>query len=164
MNEDNSLAYTNQEVSEMIGIADSTLRRWCGLLERSGYEFLKGENGQRAFRDRDVFLLRKMKKLNKQDGMKLENAVNAVMTMDQGTQQTPVVHENQTDRNEILQRLDKQEAFNEALLQRLEERDQYIEKAILERNEQLTQVLEEIRESKKQIAAVKEKKWWKFWK
>ena len=74
--------------------------------------------------------------------------------------------------------LDGQKKFNEKLLLHLQKQDEYmrkqdaqikeqqrlIEEKILLRDEQLMSVLRDLQETKTQLAASSENKWWKFWK
>jgi DNA-binding transcriptional MerR regulator len=76
MNSKNESAYWSKEVSDILQIADSTLRKWCLSLEKNGYEFVRGTNNSRAFVERDVLLLRRMKELIQSKGVTVENATN----------------------------------------------------------------------------------------
>lgn len=170
--------YGSQEVSEILGIADSTLRRWCLLLEKNGYTFLRGDNGQRAFRDHDLFILRRLREYSKQKNMKIENAVHAVISSVQQAQKTVVVHDNSgkgSDMNSVheafIKRLEKYENLIAELLKRLDERDRQFEEAIRRqeeairrRDEMLIAAIRQIAETQKQLAAAREEKGKPFWK
>jgi biotin operon repressor len=45
--------YSSSDVAATLKIQESTLRKYCLILEKIGYEFLKNENGHRAFFDAD---------------------------------------------------------------------------------------------------------------
>lgn len=183
MNE--KIVYWNKEVADLLKIGDSTLRKWCILLEERGYVFLKDEQNRRGFRDKDVVLLRRFRDLLKQGGASLENAANAVILTDEAVQETNVVPIEKQERhsfyeNEVREHLQKQEQFNQTLLERLDKQQEhyetllkkqqnYIENAIQARDERLIQAVREIQETRLLLAAAEEeerknKKWWKFWK
>lgn len=58
-------AYWNHEVSKILGIGDSTLRKWCIELEKNGYVFLKGHKESRAFTQHDLNAVTYFKDLTK---------------------------------------------------------------------------------------------------
>lgn len=72
--------YWNKELASILGIGDSTLRKWCIELEKNGYEFYKDKQGNRAFTDRDAFAMRKFKELVQTRQLTLENAASAVIS------------------------------------------------------------------------------------
>ncbi|WAH36773.1 hypothetical protein [Alicyclobacillus dauci] len=68
--------YRPAEISAMLSIGHSTLRKWCVKLEDSGYSFLKDDRGRRVFAPSDVTLFQDMKGfLNHQ--MNMEDAAQA---------------------------------------------------------------------------------------
>lgn len=156
-------AYWNYEVAQRLNMGRSTLRRWCLELEKQGYVFSKGEQDSRAFLEKDVLILEKIKQLQSQ-GKKLEHAIKQILSEHERIpltlQSTPrpldidLKMEREQLKKELLEEM-KQELLSseQRILQRLEERDQV-----------LVQHIREIQETKKLIAAVQEKKWWQFWK
>jgi DNA-binding transcriptional MerR regulator len=152
-------AFWAKEVAETLGISESTLRKYCLILEKAGYKFLRGDNNRRAFRKRDVEVLKQFKTLADQ-GKKLdEAAVTLVATLDQQEEETAVSVVSLADTNKTM------------LMEKVRE----VIKPILEQNDLLKKELEEI---KKQMAATdqklniiisrserqeRRKKWWKFW-
>lgn len=76
--------YGSSDMADVLGIQESTLRKYCLLLEKSGYEFLKNEHGHRAFFDGDVIVLRKMISLKSSADMTLEEAVKSVISLEKG--------------------------------------------------------------------------------
>ena len=67
------VVYGNSDIAGVLQIQESTLRKYCLLLEKSGYEFFKNEHGHRAFFDNDVIVLRKMISLKNDADMTLED-------------------------------------------------------------------------------------------
>lgn len=51
--------YSPSEIAELIDIKESTLRKYCLLLEKSGISFQRNNRGQRWYNDNDVIMLRK---------------------------------------------------------------------------------------------------------
>ncbi|MGX5475897.1 hypothetical protein [Bacillus toyonensis] len=64
----------------MLKIQESTLRKYCIMLEEHGYHFHKNEHGHRGFLDNDVITLRKLMEIKSHPDMTLKTACNAVMT------------------------------------------------------------------------------------
>lgn len=153
-------AFWAKEVAETLGISESTLRKYCLILEKAGYKFLRGDNNRRAFRKKDVEVLKQFKTLADQ-GKKLdEAAVTLVDTLDQQKEEAAVSAVTLVDMNKTM----PMEKVREVI------------KPILEQNDLLKKELEEI---KKQMAATdqklniiisrserqeRRKKWWKFWR
>lgn len=76
--------YGSSDVADVLQVQESTLRKYCLLLEKSGYEFLKNELGHRAFFDDDVIVLKKMISLKNDADMTLEEAVKSVIAWKNG--------------------------------------------------------------------------------
>lgn len=68
-------AMTPAEVSAMLGISSSTLRKYCLLLEEQGVKFRRNANNSRKFTDMDVVTLQKMITLMNSEGVSVEDAV-----------------------------------------------------------------------------------------
>lgn len=150
-------AFWAKEVAETLGISESTLRKYCLILEKAGYKFLRGDNNRRAFRKKDVEVLKQFKTLADQ-GKKLdEAAVTLVDTLDQQKEEAAVSAVTLVDMNKTM----PIEKVGEVI------------KPILEQNELLKKELEEIKE---RMAATdqkldiiisrseRHKRWWEFWK
>lgn len=150
-------AFWAREVAENLGISESTLRKYCLILERAGYKFLRGDNNRRAFRKKDVEVLKQFKTLADQ-GKKLdEAAVTLVATLDQ-QEETAVSVVSLADTNKTMQ------------IEKVKE----VIKPILEQNEMLKQELNELKDRLARLdkktdvlltrSARQEKKWWRFWR
>lgn len=158
----NEKAYWTHEIAKFLDVSDSTLRKWSIELEKQDYDFIKNENGSRAYLVRDRELLTQLKQHLRTVGGTVEKAVeqalreldnlpsNALRTPTNALERGAFEHEFE----ELKERLDKQEKFNQMLLKKMDQRD-----------ENLMLVLKEMQETRKQIAATNEKKpWWSFWK
>lgn len=165
-------AYWTHEVSKLLDIGDSTLRKWCIELEKNGYEFIKGNKGSRAFTDHDVLALKLFKNLTRDKNHTFEQAAITVIerfgerNKNEGTIPVPVENNRSVEVLQslesmvkvLLEKTDKQEQFNKVLVDRLEQQDRYIKESIEKRDQLL---LESIRASQEQAAAQQKKSFFK---
>ncbi|MFD6726048.1 MerR family transcriptional regulator, partial [Streptomyces sp. NPDC060131] len=54
------ILYSPGEVSDTLKVKDSTLRKYCGILENAGYSFSKNNRGHRQYTDKDVMTFKKL--------------------------------------------------------------------------------------------------------
>jgi hypothetical protein len=174
--------YNSSDVAVLLKIQESTLRKYCLLLEEQGYKFLKNDQGHRSFFDKDVIVLRKITEIKKHPDMTLKQSVSAVIAWikeshvseDDITDITENDHHNARDNYQVIHQMEEfikqQEAFNKELLNRLDQQQKYIEDSLERRDKTLMQNIREMAEARKLVAAAqqkqeeKNKKWWKFWK
>lgn len=167
-------SYWSRDMSALLQIGSSTLRKWCAILEAQGYRFIRDDQDRRAFTDHDAIALRYFKELTQDKGVALESAAKAV-TERFNRESTQVIAHSDTSTNErynaamerILDHVEQQEEFNKKLLQELRDQRHYIEESLNRRDQQLTQHIRESLETKKLLAAAEQKKsssWWKLWK
>lgn len=163
--------YGSSDIADTLKIQESTLRKYCLLLEKSGYEFLKNEHGHRAFFDHDVIVLRKMIGLKSGADMTLEEAAKSVIAWKNGND----IAVRDTEEKRYITRYDdlleefksfqeQQMNFNKELIQEIRNQQEYIEGRLEQRDRLLMQSMRETLETRKEIAAASEKKWWHFWK
>ncbi|WP_455931531.1 MerR family transcriptional regulator, partial [Priestia aryabhattai] len=77
--------YTAKEVSTLLGIQNTTVRKYAQMLEKAGYHIHKNELGHRGFFNNDVIVLRQIRELIKHPDMSLDQAINVVIsTVDTG--------------------------------------------------------------------------------
>lgn len=180
--EQNERAYWTKEVAERLNIGESTLRKWCLALEEDGYQFTKGQRGVRAFLERDIEVLAKMKTVLNEVGTTLDEAIKAAKgerenaqsqvvqsfsetTKEQESDRTPVAMSPEVlsavleNYKEDLLSVVRQE-FQETLRKQEErtlERERMMEERARERenkrDENLTALLRETLETKKMLAA-----------
>jgi hypothetical protein len=157
-------AYWNHEIAKVLGIGESTLRKWCIELEKNGYEFVKGAKDSRAFLEHDLQALTYFKQLTKNEKMAQEKAAQSVVEKYSGGRESertlPVLHEKprsferfEETINQLLENSKRQEEFNKALLQKLDQQEHYI-KETLEKRDKL--LLESIRSTQEQVASAQE--------
>lgn len=162
--------YWSRQIADLIGIGDSTLRKWCRILESHGYRFLRDENERRAFIDHDAVALRYFKELTQDKGVSLDIAAKSIVERFGQeaihTMSLSAMPENDrytSDMQRLFEHIQNQEDFNSKLLEELTAQRRYIEESIQRRDDVLMQTIREMLETKKQLAAA-QKKWWMFWK
>lgn len=167
--------YSSSDIAVTLKIQESTVRKYCLILEKNGYEFLKNENGHRAFFDADSIVLKKFIELKNGSDMTLEQAAKSVVAWKNGTDIT----EGDTEDSRYVARYsglleeftsfkENQEKFNQELLKQLQQQQEYIGNKLEERDQKLMLALKETMETKKQLAIAPaeepKKKWWEIWK
>jgi DNA-binding transcriptional MerR regulator len=165
-------SYWAKDIAELLDISTSNLRRWSIDLENEGYSFYRDEHHRRAYLERDIMPLKKLKEFLA-NNMSKNDAVKAVVSMfptdDNGVITIPVI------KDEVrLSRLELQEIVQEAVREAVEEEreemfkafDHKINDTLEKRDRLLTQHLQATLEERRlEIAAAQEKKkWWEFWK
>lgn len=64
--------YSSPVISAKIDISESTLRKYCQILEKSGWRFTKNERGARLFNEQDLDVLKMFIKVKEELGMSLD--------------------------------------------------------------------------------------------
>lgn len=163
------LIYDTLMVSKMLGVQESTLRKYCALMQKHQYEFNKNSVGHRIFYPRDVEIIKGIVTLKNLGSLTLNEAVKAILDsdIDDITDTAPIRNPDYSKLLEEFEAFKKtQMQFNQKLLERLEKQQSYIENSIDERDKKLMLAIKESMETRRQIAAEEEKKksWWKFWR
>lgn len=170
-------AYSPKEISLTLNIGDSTLRKWCIALEKSGYQFIRNDQNNRVYVDSDLVVLKHFQNLVKQHNMQLENAANLVVdrfgkgAFEVSTGDVPAeIETEQRDLNrsndevitQLLEHIKKQEEFNQELLSRLDQQQKYIDEKLNrldqrqdERDNMLLESLRASQETKQLLLEVK---------
>jgi DNA-binding transcriptional MerR regulator len=179
--------YSPGDVQALLGMDSTTLRKYATLLEGHGYHIHRNNRGHRSYVDQDLITLRKFIEFSKLEGMTLELSVQAVMTWisEENNQVSPVEEEivqsvpdpavaQNSQVDELVNRMEHLEQINVDLIKLLKEkavREAYLEEKInqiLKKVERTEQLLEGsnimFEETRNQIAASLQKKWWKWWK
>ncbi len=162
--------YSTKEASDYLGIADSTVRKWCLILEEHGYTFRRNEFQKREFTEHDVIALKKFKDLTKDGAMSLEDAAIAVVTnynrVPNNAMTTAVTKKDdryderylELERkvDELSEMMSRQLQFNEALLRKLDEQQKLFEERMELSDHRL---LESVRmmNAQKELASAQEK-------
>lgn len=164
--------YSSSDIATNLNVQESTLRKYCLILEEDGYEFLKNERGHRAFFDSDLIALKKFIEFKDDADMSLKQSAKAVTAWKNGFTMTE--HDTEEKRyvaryddlvNEFREFRESQNTFNQELLKQLQKQQQYIDTRLEERDQKLMLSLKETLEAKNQLAITtsEKKKWWQFW-
>jgi uncharacterized protein (UPF0335 family) len=182
-----TVIHSPRDVQELLGIDSNTLRKYATLLEAHGYDVHRNNRGHRGYFEKDVIVLRKLIEFSKQDGMTMEQSAEAVLTWFSEEYQTVTVtevepiqttndrnSEQDTNYDKLLERIEHLEQINLELIKHLKEKavreakqEEKINQILkyVERTEQLEAERSKIeQETRMQIAAANQKKWWKWWK
>lgn len=162
-----SVTYTTAQCSKVLNVQESTLRKYCSLMQKNGYEFHKNKAGHRTFFDKDIEVFRNIVDLKNTKGFTVEKAVKTALTSDiadiaSASDTSDVAYTKLLE--EFTTFKEQQQRFNDALLRQLQTQQDYIKKSLEERDKKLMLSMRETLEVQKQIASTKQKKWWKFWK
>ena len=156
--------YSSSDVAITLKIQESTLRKYCLILEKNGYEFLKNENGHRAFFDADSIVLKKFIELKNGSDMTLEQAAKSVVAWKNGTDITKGDTEDSqyiARYNDLLEGFtsfkENQEKFNQELLKQLQQQQEYISNKLEERDQKLMLALKETMETKNNLQSLLKK-------
>ncbi|MGP9043231.1 hypothetical protein [Cytobacillus kochii] len=166
--------FNSKEISAILDIGDSTLRKWCLAIEEQKYYFPRTEGNKRLFFKKDVEMLKQFRKYVKVQNLSMNDASRLVVEDLDGVISEENEQENGKNSvlvgrsdSEIIQRLvehierqeqfiEKQETFNKELLVRLEEQRTYFREHNEQRDQYLMETLEKNFEQQKQIAVAKE--------
>lgn len=161
--------YDTKNIAELFQIHASTVRKYCDFLEKDGYQFHKNQYGHRGFFDDDVIVLRKL--IDYKGTMALEKATKSVIAWKNGNDISGVAIDKKqysTEYSNLLNEFkafqEEQRAFNQELVEQLKNQQHYMDTRLEERDQNLMNAMKQNLETKKQLAATKQKKWWQFWK
>ena len=174
--ESSQKAYWSKDIADLLEISTSNLRRWSIDLENAGYLFYRDEHNRRAYLEKDIMPLRKLKEFLG-NNMSKNDAIKAVISMfpqDLTSELTLPV-------NDDIVRFSKrelQEVINDVVRKAIEEEREAMFQAfeykmndlVEKRDRMLVQQLNRSLEEKQlEIAAAKEqesvrpkKSWWRF--
>ncbi|PEJ68306.1 DUF3967 domain-containing protein [Bacillus pseudomycoides] len=164
--------YISKDVATMLKIQESTLRKYCIMLEEHGYHFHKNEHGHRGFLDNDVITLRKLIEIKSHPDMTLKQACSAIMTWvkekDMSVVDTNVITENEQHNeqyNELKEMIQQQNDLLKQMAKKLDDQQRYIDERLEKRDQLLMQTIRESQEQKAllETAATNKKPWWRFW-
>jgi DNA-binding transcriptional MerR regulator len=137
-------ALTSKDIAAMVGIAESTVRKYAAALEDAGYPFTKdgaGEKAPRIFTEGDAMVMRHLKDLREKTNIPVEQAAQLISSKHpKGMTQVAAFDDiaQKADLNMIINSINERHderytaleekvnvllEFNKALLERLEERE-----------------------------------------
>lgn len=156
--QDNKLIMNAGDVCTLLGIKESTLRKYALILQDAGYHFEVNGKGQRAYYDRDVTVLRRFIDVKKSPDMTLEQSANAVMTwVEQSNMSLSVMPKNNNDERynedikELKEMINQQNTLILELMKRLDQQQTYIDNRLEERDKRLMESLRDSQEVKHQL-------------
>lgn len=157
-------AYWANDIAELLDVSTSSLRKWSIDLEKGGYRFYRDEHNRRAYMEKDIMPLKKLKEFLK-NKMSMDDAVNAVVSMfSQDEYRSMTIPVNDDEQRLSMRHFNE---LKELILNDQQERQREKEEMMeyfKNRDELLTTSLRQLMEQKKELAAAAEKKkWWKFW-
>jgi DNA-binding transcriptional MerR regulator len=155
--------YSPKEMSDLLGVGDSTLRKYCIAIENHNYFFSRTDNQRRVFFDKDVVVLKAFRDLVKVQNMSMENASAIVASKykDETSEQTdsannvPDIRSEENHIVKLVERMEQMEntqnqliELNTQLLKRLDEQQKYIEERLEKRDNLLMESIRESQETK----------------
>lgn len=162
MTEDRILR-TASEVSEMLSLQESTLRKYCIALEEAGHKFMKNKRGHRSFSNNDITILQRFISAKESPAMTLKKAAYAVVSVHNDNGVTDSVPETipYNESSELSHTMQdwkemfmKQQQMTSRLLEKLEEQEER-EKERMEHEKELMTLLKEARADRSLPAAHK---------
>ena len=165
--DDMELMYDTEMVSKVLGVQSSTIRKYCALMQKYGYEFNKNSVGHRVFYKKDILIIKEIVELKNSGSLTLTEAVQTILNLDIADI-TDIESMPSLSYEKLLKEFEEfknqQMDFNKKLLEQLEKQDDYIKNSINERDIKLIATIKESLETRKQIAEERRKSWWQFWR
>ena len=165
--DDMELMYDTEMVSNILGVQSSTIRKYCALMQKYGYEFNKNSVGHRVFYKKDILIIKEIVELKNSGSLTLTDAVRTILNLDIADI-TDIESMPSLSYEKILKEFEEfknqQMEFNKKLLEQLEKQEDYIKNSINERDLKLIAAIKESIETRKQIAEERRKSWWQFWR
>lgn len=168
--EDSQRAYWSKDIADLLEISTSNLRRWSIDLEHAGYRFYRDEHNRRAYFEKDIMPLRKLKEFLA-NNMSKSDAINAVVSMfpqdKNGVITLPV-----TDDTMSVSKRDLEEVISQTVKKAIEEEREAMFQAfetkmndLVEQRDKILvhQLNQSLEERRLEIAVTQEEKksWWK---
>jgi DNA-binding transcriptional MerR regulator len=157
------------EVCTLLGIKESTLRKYAGILKNAGYNFHVSQTGQRGYFDKDVVILKKFISAKEHSDMTLDQAAKSIVSWVRHTDMSaPDTNKNMdnmrhdADIDELKELVRSQNSLVKELIQKIDDQQKYIDERLEVRDRKLMESLRESNDRKEQqlleIAAAKEEK------
>lgn len=175
---DQTRLFSSDDVSALLKVKNSTLRKYALILERKGYKFHKNEQGRRGYLDQDIVIFKKMMEIKQHPDMTLEQACEAVLSWINSKDATDIdtsimrlyTSNNKRYSAELIREFHKLQEFNQVLLNQLKKQQQEIDYKIDAGNREILAAIHELKEEQPQLKETtsdipkKKKKFWPFWK
>ncbi|MGM9988103.1 MAG: DUF3967 domain-containing protein [Bacillaceae bacterium] len=151
------------DVCTLLGIKESTLRKYAILLKDAGYQFHVNDKGQRGYLNKDVIVLKRLIEIKGHRDMTLDKAVTAVISWAQQSDiSLGVTLENDNnnryddDIKYLKETINKQNELLEKLVFKIEQQQKYIDERLEKRDQMLMESLKQSQETKMLLLAAKE--------
>lgn len=79
---DGEFIYDTGAVSKILGVQESTLRKYCALMQKHNYEFNKNAVGHRVFYKKDIDVIKKVVDLKNSGSLTLNESVKTILESD----------------------------------------------------------------------------------
>ena len=152
--------YSSKDVAKRLSVESVTVRKYAQMLEEQGYEFKRDNNNWRQYSEDDIEYLKHILSMRKM-GKSLDESIEHIASLyrvNMSIRKPDITL--QEKENQLVEFMKNQQEFNRKILDRLEAQEQRQN----DRDQNLMRTLNELQESKKQIAAKSQKRWWQFWK
>lgn len=180
--------YATKDISNIVGIAPPTVRKYSQALEKAGYSFIKNENGFRIYSDKDIFAFNEIKSMSKKSGMPVEKiaemivfnqrqeiqheATNDIVEIIQAeNEKTSDIVQYDSRYNELMEKLSKLDmlddivkkmqelkADNKALAEQMKQQQEYIDRRLEARDKLLLEAIRESQQARLEAGATTEQK------
>jgi DNA-binding transcriptional MerR regulator len=154
------------DVATLLGLKESTLRKYALILKDAGYHFQVNGKGQRWYYNRDVIAFKKLIEIKHNPDMTLEQSAKAVVShFGQSDMSQPITTENQIaeryddDMKELKDVVNQQNVLLQELMKKMDQQQKYIDEKLEQRDRKMMESIRESQEVKQQllqIAAAKE--------
>ncbi|GGE68064.1 DUF3967 domain-containing protein [Priestia taiwanensis] len=172
--------YSTSHVSRKIGIDSTLIREYSRILEMQGYQIRKNTNGQRCYTMKDVRLLQKIHREQRETLIELDELVAQLLEEAIPKPLTPIPHdmsitmkEQAKKMEEFLHKMNQIAEQNNEIIQlnhflldehkrqdnRLLTIEETITKHSHKRDDQLMRIIRELQVAKRSVAAAKERTW-----
>ncbi|MDE3841221.1 hypothetical protein C0966_18400 (plasmid) [Bacillus methanolicus] len=157
--------YSTKDISNIVGIATPTVRKYAQALEKEGYVFTRNENGFRIFVDEDIEILQQMKQMSNESGMNIVRIASTLINQRKQNQVDTIQNESEVAtpvkseaKEEEILNIDRIDKKYEALLKEIQELKQlvreqqaYIDERLEKRDQMITQSIRSLQEQRQAL-------------
>lgn len=154
---------TVKEVAKHINESPHVIRNWLKEL-KSYIPTQQGENKYHYFSQEGIDRLLLIQKMSREQGYSIKQIEFYLFTGEDPVKkdfQPEFEDKLLKELQEVKNRLEKQENFNQALIEKLDEQNRYFKESLDKRDENLLETMEQMQQARIEASATKEKK--SFW-
>jgi DNA-binding transcriptional MerR regulator len=93
------IPYAAKEVTELLGIGGSTIRKWCLALEEQNYSFIRTDQNKRMFTEKDLVVLKQFQLLVQNKHLSINTAAEVIASKYSTSQNEVFSNESETERS-----------------------------------------------------------------